>query len=288
MPLPGGAADKVGIRYESLWTVNCMIDVMDESADSIRLEPPGEEGDGIEFWLDKNTNREYHQVKRQNIQGRWTLKDLESKKILSHFRKKLNDEQNANCLFVSMNSAYQLEELADRARSSESWSEFQREFLKAKQWKESFCKLCGYWSRYNDQEIDRAIEAIPVKSGSSEQKEIAQAVFNTYELLKRVWIETISENQLRQKLESRVRTLVEKKTDNLLLNDEVATIIDVLAQFALDQVHHELADLDIWNHLDNRGYQRREWGKNNQVLSAIEQANQLYLTPLEGSSGLCM
>ena len=54
MPLPGGAADKVGIRYESLWTVNCMIDVMDESADSIRLEPPGEEGDGIEFWLDKN------------------------------------------------------------------------------------------------------------------------------------------------------------------------------------------------------------------------------------------
>ena len=284
MPLPGGAADKFGICYESLWTVNCMIDVMDELADSIRLEPPGEEGDGIEFWLDKNTNREYHQVKRQNTEGRWTLKDLESKKILSHFRKKLNDEQNANCFFVSMNSAYQLEELADRARRSESWLEFQREFLKAKQSKLSFCKLCEYWSRYNDQEIDRAIEAIPVKSGSSEQKEIAQAVFNTYELLKRVWIETISENQLRQKLESRVRTLVEKKTDNLLLNDEVATIVDVLTQFALSKVHHELAARDIWNHLDQRGYQRREWGKNNHVLSAIEEANQLYLTPLEQSS----
>ena len=144
MPLSGGATDKFGNRYEGLWTVDRMIDVIDESADSIRLEPLGEEGDGIEFWLDKNTNREYHQVKRQNTEGRWTLGDLESKKILSNFSRKLNDEQNANCFFASMNNAYQLEELADRARRSQSWLEFQREFLKAKQWKESFCKLCGY------------------------------------------------------------------------------------------------------------------------------------------------
>jgi hypothetical protein len=49
MPLPGGATDKFGNRYEGRWTVFCMIDVMDERADAIRLEPPGEEGEGIEF-----------------------------------------------------------------------------------------------------------------------------------------------------------------------------------------------------------------------------------------------
>ena len=38
MPLPGGASEKFGNRYEGRWTVMCMLDVMDGEADSIRLE----------------------------------------------------------------------------------------------------------------------------------------------------------------------------------------------------------------------------------------------------------
>jgi hypothetical protein len=76
MPLPGGPTDKFGNRYEGRWTVNCMVDVMDEQADSIRLEPPRVEGDGVEFWIQRGDVREYHQVKRQHsASGRWTLKD---------------------------------------------------------------------------------------------------------------------------------------------------------------------------------------------------------------------
>lgn len=52
MLLPGGAADKFGNRYEGLWTVACMLDVIDELSDSIRLEPPGPEGEGVEFRSD--------------------------------------------------------------------------------------------------------------------------------------------------------------------------------------------------------------------------------------------
>lgn len=44
-----------------------MIEVMDERADRIRLEPPGEEGEGVEFWIAKGDSREYHQVKRQRV-----------------------------------------------------------------------------------------------------------------------------------------------------------------------------------------------------------------------------
>lgn len=62
MPLPGGATDKVGNRYEVLWTVFCMAEVMAESAHAIRLEPPGKEGEGIEFRLLRGSLREYHQV----------------------------------------------------------------------------------------------------------------------------------------------------------------------------------------------------------------------------------
>ena len=86
MPLPGGPADKFGNRYEGRWTVNCMIDVMDERADAIRLEPPGAEGEGIEFWVRRGDRREYHQVKRQHsASGRWTLADLGHEQCIGPF-----------------------------------------------------------------------------------------------------------------------------------------------------------------------------------------------------------
>ena len=65
MPIPGGAADKLGNSYEGLWTVGCLAMVLDEHANAIRLEPPGAEGEGIEFWLRTRDSLEYHQVKRQ-------------------------------------------------------------------------------------------------------------------------------------------------------------------------------------------------------------------------------
>jgi len=133
MPLPGGAADKFGNRYEGLWTVACLIKVIDETADSIRLEPPGEEGEGVEFWLGTRDSRTYYQVKRQNsASGCWTLSTLGKKKILLSFFQKLRDS-TATCVFASTQAAYQLDELADRARRAASWEEFNQEFLKADQ-----------------------------------------------------------------------------------------------------------------------------------------------------------
>jgi hypothetical protein len=62
--LHGASSDKIGNRYEDRWIVRCMIDVMKEEADSIYLEPPGIEGEDVEFYLQKGSVREYHQVKR--------------------------------------------------------------------------------------------------------------------------------------------------------------------------------------------------------------------------------
>src|SRR4051794_6138368 len=58
VPLPGGAADKVGNRYENRWTVRWLAGVLADEARSIRIEPPGAEGEGIEFWLDLADRRE--------------------------------------------------------------------------------------------------------------------------------------------------------------------------------------------------------------------------------------
>ena len=244
MPLPGGAAGKFGNRYEGRWTVACLLDVMDEKADSIRLEPPGSEEQGFEFWITKEGIREFHQVKRQYYSGHWTLNTLAAEGVLTYFIRRLQDS-SARCVLVSGNSSSQLDELSDRARRSASWEEFDEQFLSAAEWRKNF--NC----------VRDALHDLPEHE--------------TYERLKRVRVETISESFLLTTIQSRAFTLV---------NGDAATVVDVLAQMASDEVHRELTALDIWNHLESRGFSRRRWDKDPHVLKAVEEANQRYLSRL--------
>ena len=245
MPLPGGPTDKFGNRYEGRWTVNCMVDVMDEQADSIRLEPPGVEGEGVEFWIQRGDVREYHQVKRQHsASGRWTLKDLGHGHVLAHFWEKLR-EPKASCIFVSFHAAYQLAELAERAKGAASWEEFDQVFLKSDIQSGAFDELCRQWGECPRQ--------------------------SAFEALKRVHVKTIGEDTLQVLLESRLAALVE---------GDSGTVVDILAQLALDVVHQELTAQDIWHHLEARDLRRRQWGKDSRVLAAVEAANERYLSPL--------
>ena len=244
MPLSGGAAEKFGNRYEGRWTVACLLDVLDEKADSIRLEPPGPEDQGFEFWITKQGVREYHQVKRQHSNGHWTLPSLAGEGVLTNFISRLQDI-SVRCVFVSGNSAGQLDELSDRARRAASWEEFNATFLRSDQWKKNF---------------DRIRHSVP---GLQEQE--------TYERLKRIDVRTIDESSLFTTIESRITTLV---------NGDPATVIDVLAEMVSERVHHELPAHDIWNHLETRGFSRRHWDRDPHVLSAVEEANQRYLSLL--------
>lgn len=297
MPPPGGASDKFGNRYEGLWTIDCLLDLIDEKANNIeiesirlnnlneqatalRLEPIGEEGEGVEFWLQKGAIREYHQVKRQNTKGRWTLADLETKQILTNFKKKLENNQT-HCYFISINNAYQLEELAERARSSQSWIEFVREFLDAKDWRESFYDLVKYWYKYQQLEIKQAIEDFKSGKLSHQQQAIINVGENSYEKLKRVYVETISERKLRQTVVDNIKRSIESKSNDFPSHTDYETAVDILAGLALDNIHQTLTASDIWKHLNERGYQRCNYSKNHHVLAAIDKANQLYLSPLE-------
>ena len=241
MPLPGGPSEKFGNRYEGRWTTACLLDVMDEKAESIRLEPPGLEGQGFEFWITKRDIREYHQVKRQHSTGHWTLYTLAREGVLTNFITRLHDP-SVRCVFVSTNSAGQLDELSDRARRSASWEEYSEEFLRTDQWRKNF---------------DLVRHSVPCLS---EQE--------TYERLKRIRIEPIGESFLLTTIESRASALV---------NGNAATIVDILAEMASEWVHKELTAHDIWKHLESRGFSRRHWDKNPHVLSAVEEVNRRYL-----------
>lgn len=244
MPLPGGEADKLGNRYEGRWTVNCMIDVMDEKADYIELEKPGE--DAFEFFLKRNGQLECHQVKRQIASlGQWTVSSLENNKnhVLSSFWKTLQN-QSAKCVFVSTQGS-ELGELIKRVQDSQSWEDFETNYLnKSKSLIETFNKLREKWTNCS-QDVG-------------------------YNLLKRVSIRnTGDEEQLVETINTRLTVLVEGEPQVIRLE---------LGEFALNKLHHQLTAYDIWHHLEQRGYRRREWSKDPRVFAAIEKSNNLYFS----------
>ncbi|MBD2694937.1 ATP-binding protein [Anabaena catenula] len=245
MPLPGGATDKIGNRYEGRWTVYCMIDVMDEKADSIQLEKAGE--DAFEFIVSHNGKLECHQVKRQRSGlGRWTISALQDDKVqvLSDFWKSLSNNPNVSCIFVSTQDANELTELANRARDAGYWEKFESDFL--------------------NKNLSGEFNTLRKKWGNCSERD-------AFEALKRVRVETVGENFLVETIESRLAALVEGDSKTIRLE---------LGEIALENIHQELTAHDIWHHLKERGYRRREWGKDDHVLAAVDSLNKRYTSSL--------
>jgi hypothetical protein len=61
MPRPGGESDKLGNRYESIWTVLQLLDLAAGKTEAIIVEPSSDEAQGIEFVVISGTGtREFH------------------------------------------------------------------------------------------------------------------------------------------------------------------------------------------------------------------------------------
>jgi hypothetical protein len=241
MPLPGGAADKVGNRYELLWTIRCMAQVLAGEAETIRLEPPGEEGRGIEFILTKDGRHEFHQVKgRQAGKGHWSIANLSG--VLRDFRTHLERERNAVCVFVSQEVTKGLSELTERARSSASDEELEREFLKSEDLQRDFTDLCRRWDGCG----------LPT----------ARA------LLRRIEVHTLDERNLDAFASSLLDPLVQGNP---------RAVGNALIRHALDMVHQTLDGNALWAHLSGLGHAPTDWGRDKSVAAAILKEVERYL-----------
>ncbi|MEV5612401.1 hypothetical protein [Streptomyces sp. NPDC052225] len=110
------------------WTVRHALYLLLGRADSITLEPGGALGEGAEFALRRNGRTEVCQVKRQNGNaGTWTVASLRDKGIWNHLRAHV--EAGDDFHFVSLVPARPIQELADRARRSDDYDAFAREWL---------------------------------------------------------------------------------------------------------------------------------------------------------------
>lgn len=88
MTRAGGPADKFGNQYESWWTICQVLGVLHGRSDWIRLEPIGQEGQGVEFTLQANGVKTLDQVKSSGSFATWSLSRLLPvlKKASNHLR----------------------------------------------------------------------------------------------------------------------------------------------------------------------------------------------------------
>lgn len=240
MPLPGGGADKAGNAYELLWTCDCLTRILRGQARCIRLEPVGTEGQGVEFWLEAEGCREYHQAKRQQAgKGHWTIADLAG--VLANFKGHLDRDPESICVFVSTEAAAGLRELAERAKGAQSSEEFRRDFLQAKDVAERCSRLKAQWA-CSDEDV--------------------------WALLRHIRVHTVDHDRLDEDVATKLSQLA---TGN---GEEIAA---VLIKHVLDNIHQTLDEASLWQFLTKLGHHPTDWAKNESAVLAVTTRVKCYL-----------
>jgi hypothetical protein len=241
MPLPGGPSGKAGVHYEDKWTAHCALDVLRERASSIRIEPPGIEGEGIEFWLNRDGGKEHHQVKRQKTQGEWTVAALRDAGVLHTFEVRLIDP-TSQCVFVSMQSASVFRELTDFARKASSHKDFVASYLQAENRSSAYEVLRKVWPLRDDKAI--------------------------LSMLCRIHVQIVTEEILESLISVEAESHLEGAQIDLSL-----PVIRVLQR----SVHEILYADDLWKRLAEEGIRPAAWRGSALLAAQIADTNQRYI-----------
>jgi hypothetical protein len=252
---------------------------MAETAHEIRLEPPGTEGEGCEFWLKKKEHTrkgaleyheitEYHQVKRQHATPRaWTMGDLKKEGVLRTAYEKTRDA-DSRFVFVSALSTSELMDLTDVSRRAKSLAEFLGLFVTGKFKQDAWKTLIRTWKPLVCEELN-----LDPNDGSSD----GNAIHITYERLQRIYVRALDESSLTEMVDSMLGSLVRGVSPDTLRAE--------LAAYAREHVHAALDAPTLWGWAEAKGYGRTDYAKDKTVLAAVEEQNKRYARMIEPIAG---
>jgi len=158
--IPGGRVDKFGNRFERLWIVSLALDVIDGRLSTIKLEPLGFEGEGVECVVTQTDGvKIYHQCKIQNgNKASWSIAELAKNGVLQTAKKKPESDPRCQFVFISDSTVPELRDMAMHAKSCDGSSgDFARHCLISKSARDSFNKLRQCWALDSEEERDAAL-----------------------------------------------------------------------------------------------------------------------------------
>lgn len=118
----GGRADKSGNRFEYNWTINKMLDVLNEKILYLTIEAVGDDERGVDLWIgNKDGTREGQQCKgRCRSNEYWTYGDVNEKGIWDNWKVQLENSKANLVSLVSPLAFYALEDITQMARNTDA------------------------------------------------------------------------------------------------------------------------------------------------------------------------
>jgi len=254
VPSRGGGAARSGFLYQDLWTVEAALDVIDGDFTELIAEPHRDDGVGIDFILTKSSGgRIFHSAKLRQSEGNWTISRLSQEDRPG--RSILGDliaitRIGGIGVFCSGTSASDLKAVADHARTSDTWTDFEKRIGENQR---IYTALLKY--------------VVPI----CDDKDEALAA------LRSLYVRTKDEDELEKDIHRRIRTMFRRESQEILDSQQVRLLI---ADFVARRPSQSLTAALIRAHLDSHGYLPSQLAGDRTVETRLRSLNQTYMAEL--------
>jgi F0F1-type ATP synthase delta subunit len=259
MARAGGEADKLGNRYEGIWTVDSLLDIFVGNAQSLTIEPLGtDEYLGIEFIKELNDgNNEFHSAKRQTTGHTWSLSKLSSvgingRSILKDLFDKIAAASGNTACFVSGTTANDLEDLHSLAKRSPDIQNFEERLNMQERLKTQFEKCIVNCTNFTKETY--------------------------WNYLRRLRVVGMTEGELTKRVEDRIRSHIYCPDGGPF---EPAAIRTLLGDAITAWVGRRLTRPDVVGFLSTLGYHERNWQRDPSIHEIVERSNVGYAKNVE-------
>lgn len=264
MALKGGSADKAGNVYESYWAVEdiCHILLDKEDSSSIYFEKPDEIKDGYEYIVNKGKKNYCVQVKNYDIE--WTISNLYNKGVLSNFIKRMDEDKNSICVFLSSSNT-ELDEIVDRVKRSENKSLFFNSMITSEKIKKIISKL---------REIIISIKFADKDITSMNEDEKDEFLYKLddyiYYFLRKIEVKIKDNNTLKKDTISLINCIFKSPNSDDILSS--------LFKFSQERYNEKFTKLELIRYLqEDRGFIFSDYNLNTSLLNKLEGNNNNFI-----------
>lgn len=260
MPRTGGESGKLGDRYEAVWTVDSLLDVLVGDALSIVVEPfERYESLGIEFKKELAGGTEFHSAKRQTTGQLWSIADLmrcgsNGRSVLGDLLLKLGRFPGSRVIFVSGTTARDLEEICAAAFESHDALAFEKRLDTISR------KLRGEFE-------DRLLKP-----------QFGGVLPKAWQTLGRIRVVGLTEHEMIRRIDQRIRAAL-YRTDGASL--DATAVRCLLAEMVFGCFGQPIQRQKIIGYLADHGVAERDWARERGPRELVERRNVAFMGRVE-------